>query len=315
MKARAARVSPRSGVNAREWLARGTRQGLPDLAVLGAPIHRASISLTNAHTTPPAIRAAMERFSTWDGDNNAQLEDLRVVDLGDVEGDDADPDATAAHARIQAAVAAALERAPVVAIFGGDNSLTRPAMTGAASGPGLGEGWGLVTIDAHHDCRPLDGGASNGNPVRGLISDGLPGTRVAQVGIRGFANHEDHAIWALQQAIDVRTADEVRANGMAATLHHVLTDLRAEGVGAIYADIDIDVLDRAFAPACPASLPGGLRPPDVLEAAYLLGTLPAVRAVDFVEVDAAADVAGITLRVTAAAFLAFCSGLSKRLRG
>jgi formiminoglutamase len=300
-------------LNAREWLDRGTAQGLPDLAVLGAPIHRASISLTSAHTTPPAIRAALERFSTWDGDHNVQLEGLRVVDLGDVEGDDADPDATAAHGRIEAAVADAFKRAPVVAVLGGDNSLTRPAMAGAARS-GLGEGWGLLTLDAHHDCRPLDDGASNGTPVRGLITDGLPGSRVAQIGIRGFANHEDHAAWALAQGIDVRTADEVRAEGMAATLHHALADLRAEGVTDIYADIDIDVLDRAFAPACPASLPGGLRPPDALEAAYLLGADPAVRAVDFVEVDAAADVAGITLRVTASVFLAFCAGLTKRLR-
>lgn len=302
-------------MNAREWLARGTPQGLPDLVVLGAPIHKASISLTSAHTTPSAVRAALERFSTWDGDHGIQLEDLRVVDAGDVKGDDRDPDATAAHGRIQAAVTDALNRAPVVAILGGDNSLTRPAMNGAIRRGSLDNDWGLITIDAHHDCRPLDGGVSNGNPVRGLISDGLPGSRVAQVGIRGFANHEDHAAWALAQGIDVRNADEVRADGMTATLHHVLADLRAENVSDIYADIDIDVLDRAFAPACPASLPGGLRPPDVLEAAFLLGTDPTVRAVDFVEVDAAADVAGITLRLTAAALLAFCSGLAKRLRG
>src|ERR1035437_4033022 len=110
------------GLNAREWLARGTAQGRPDLAVLGAPIPRASISLTSAHTTPLAIRAALERFSTWDGDHNAQLEGLRVVDLGDVEGDDADPDATAAYARIQSAAADAYKRARVVAAFGCANS-------------------------------------------------------------------------------------------------------------------------------------------------------------------------------------------------
>jgi formiminoglutamase len=294
-------------------MARGTKQGLPDLAVLGAPIHRASISLTSAHTTPPAIRAALERFSTWDGDHNAQLQDLRVVDLGDIEGDDGDADAKAAHTRIQAAVTEALKRAPVIAIFGGDNSLTWPAMTGAARGA-LREGWGLVTLDAHHDCRDFDQGASNGNPVRGLVVDGLPGRRVAQLGINGFANHEDHAAWAVAQGIEIRTADEVRAEGMAPTIHYALADLKSEGVTDIYADIDIDVLDRAFAPACPASMPGGLRPPELLEAAYLLGADPAVRVVDFVEVDAAADVAGITMRVTAAAFLAFCSGLTKRLR-
>jgi formiminoglutamase len=187
-------------------------------------------------------------------------------------------------------VTEALKRAPVIAIFGGDNSLTWPAMTGAARGA-LREGWGLVTLDAHHDCRDFDQGASNGNPVRGLIVDGLPGRRVAQLGINGFANHEDHAAWAVAQGIEIRSADEVRAEGMAPTIHYALADLKSEGVTDIYADIDIDVLDRAFAPADPA-----------------------VRVVDFVEVDAAADVAGITMRVTAAAFLAFCSGLTKRLR-
>jgi formiminoglutamase len=282
--------------------------------VLGAPIHRASISPTSAHLTPPAIREALARFATWDADHGVQLEALRVVDLGDVEGDDTDPDASLAHERIEATVAAAFDRAPVVAIFGGDNSLTRPAMRGAAQRRGLSEGWGLLTLDAHHDCRPLDDGATNGTPVRGLITDGLPGSRVAQLGIRGFANHQDHAAWARAQGVQVHRAEEVRAEGLTDTVERTLAGLRAAGVGEIYVDIDIDVLDRAFAPACPASMPGGLWPTDLQEAAYRLGADRAVRAVDFVEVDAAADVAGITLRLTASVFLAFCAGLARRPR-
>lgn len=285
-----------------------------DLAVLGAPIHRASISPTSAHLTPPGIREALTRFATWDGDHGIQLEALRVVDLGDLEGDEADPDASAAHERIEAAVAAAFHRAPVVAVFGGDNSLTRPAMRGAAQRGGLGGGWGLLTLDAHHDCRPLDGGATNGTPVRGLITDGLPGRRVAQLGIRGFANQQDNAAWARGQGVQVHRAEEVRAKGMTDTVERTLAGLRAAGVTDIYVDIDIDVLDRAFAPACPASMPGGLWPTDLQEAAYRLGADPAVRAVDFVEVDAAADLGGVTLRLTASVFLAFCAGLTRRPR-
>jgi formiminoglutamase len=297
-------------LNAREWLG-GGGDGPADLAVLGAPIHRASISPTNAHLTPPAIREALARFATWDGDHGVQLTDLRVVDLGDIEGDHLDS-VDAAHARIEEAVASAFERAPVVVVFGGDNSLTRPAMAGAARRRGLGEGWGLVTVDAHHDCRPLDDGPKNGNPVRGLISDGLPGARVAQVGINGFANQEDHAAWALAQGIRVLRAEEVRSNGMAASLDRALAALRDEAVKDIYADIDIDVLDRAFAPACPASMPGGLRPPELHQAAYQLGADQSVRALDIVEVDATADLNGITLRAAASVFLAFCAGLAKR---
>jgi formiminoglutamase len=187
-------------------------------------------------------------------------------------------------------------------------------MAGAARRRGLGGGWGLVTVDAHHDCRPLDDGPKNGNPVRGLIADGLPGSCVAQVGINGFANHQDHAEWALGHGVRVHRADEVRADGMASTLARALAPLKTEGVTDIYADIDIDVLDRAFAPGCPASMPGGLRPPELLQAAYLLGAEPAVRVVDIVEVDVSADLNGITVRAAASAFLTFCAGLAQRRR-
>jgi arginase family enzyme len=283
--------------------------------VLGVPIHRASISPTNAHRTPAALRQALARFATWDGDHRVDLESLGALDLGDLEGDDADPDAVAAHARVEAAIGLALARAPVLALLGGDNSLTRPAMKGAAGAGGLGHGWGLVTIDAHHDCRPLDSGASNGTPVRGLINDGLPGNRVAQVGINGFGNHTDHAAWAEAQGVHVFRADDVRRDGMRATIERALADLRAAGATRLYADIDIDVADRAFAPACPASMPGGLRPPELTEAAYLLGADPGVRAVDLVEVDATADVNGMTLRLMASVFLTFCAGLASRTPG
>lgn len=300
-------------MNTREWLARAVEA--PAIGVLGVPIHRASISPTNAHRTPAALRQALARFATWDGDHRVELESLAALDLGDVEGDDADTDATAAHARVETAVGVALARAPVVAVFGGDNSLTRPAMRGATGLGGLGDGWGLITVDAHHDCRPLDDGASNGTPVRGLISDGLPGNRVAQVGINGFANHAEHAAWAEAQGVHVYRADDVRRDGMRAAIEAALADLAAAGATRIYADIDLDVADRAFSPACPASMPGGLRPPELTLAAYLLGADPAVRAVDFVEVDATADINDITLRLMASAFLSFCAGVAGRPPG
>ena len=299
-------------MNALEWLSVRPADGLADIALLGAPIHRASISPTSAHQTPAAAREALARFATWDGDHAVQLERLSVIDLGDIDGDDGDPDAASAHRRIEDAVAEAVVRATVLAIFGGDNSLTRPAMMGAARRAGVGEGWGLFTLDAHHDCRPLDAGPSNGNPVRGLVLDGLPGARVVQVGINGFANHQDHAAWAAAAGVCIHRADEVRETGISNTVERALSELRAAGVTDVYVDIDIDVSDRAFAPACPASMPGGLRPPELQAAAYLLGSDPMVRVVDFVEVDAAADVNGSTLRLLASVFLSFCAGVASR---
>ncbi|HEX3605364.1 MAG TPA: arginase family protein [Candidatus Dormibacteraeota bacterium] len=299
-------------MNAREWLAAPPGRD-PDLAVLGAPLARASISPSQAQLTPAALRAALSRFSTHDGDHNVDLEELAVLDLGDIEGDAGDATAAAAHARLEAAVAEAARRAPVVAVIGGDNSLTRPALCGLAAG-GLDDGWGLLTLDCHHDVRPPVDGPRNGTPVRELIELGLPGPRVAQVGMHGFANAADHARWARERGVHTRRAAEVRSAGMTRLLDEVLAVLERNGVRRLHADIDMDVLDRAFAPACPASMPGGLAPHHLQEAAHLLGGDPRVAGVDLCEVDAAADVAGTTVRCMASVLLAFCSGLVQRRR-
>ena len=295
-------------MNAADWLARGGPGA--DLAVLGVPIARASITPSRAWATPAAFRAGLTRFATWDADWAADLTDLRVRDLGDIRGDEADADARAAHERLEMAMLNLEE--PVVAIIGGDNSLTRPALLGLSGGH-LDSGWGLLTLDAHHDVRPAVAGPRNGTPVRDLIEAGLPGTRVAQVGVHGQGNSRDHAQWAGDAGIRVYSAARVRREGIVAVISDALAQLAAAGAERIYADIDLDVLDRAFAPACPASLAGGLLPVDLLEAAAMLGRDPRVHAVDLVEVDATADLNGITVRCLAATFLAFCAGLVNRI--
>lgn len=296
----------------REWLARGC-DGAPDITVLGAPISKASISPSQAWSTPTAFREALARLPTWHAGASADVEELAVRDAGDVEGDQQDPDASAAHGRIEDAVAAAAAAGTPVVVIGGDNSLTRPAFLGMSRAR-PDRRWGLFTLDAHHDCRPVVDRSANGTPVRELIESGLAGERVAQVGIHPLGNAREHAAWALSQGIHVHDVAEVRARGIDAVVAAALAELRETGVDAIYVDLDIDVVDRAFAPACPASLPGGLAPADLLDAALRVGGEPDVAAVDLCEVDALADVAGITVRLLAASFTSVCAGLVARRR-
>jgi formiminoglutamase len=261
-------------------------------------------------STPPAFRQALQRFPTWDAERYVDISTLGVRDLGDIQGDRDDADARVAHARIEVAAEAAGHLAGHVVVIGGDNSLTRPAMRGlmqALPGP-----WGLLTLDAHHDCRPANEGSRNGTPVRELIEAGLPGDRVAQIGIHPLGNAREHADWARAQGIHIVPLHAVRRDGMDAVIASALSRLVANGAERVYADFDIDVIDRAFAPACPASLPGGMQPDDLLRAAYLLGADHHVVAADLCEVDANADVNGMTVRLMAATFLNFCSGLAMR---
>jgi formiminoglutamase len=296
-------------MNAREWLALGAED--PELVLLGAPISKASISAVESWATPPAFRDALRRFPTWDAEHRVDVAQLRVRDLDDVVGDHDDPDARAAHDRIRGASADAARTGAVVVVVGGDNSLTRPAMQGVmAAQPDAA--WGLVTLDAHHDCRPATGGSLNGTPVRELIESGLPGDRVAQIGIHPLGNAREHADWARAHGVHVFPLDAVRSDGVAGTVTSAMSVLRGRGVERVYVDFDLDVVDRAFAPACPASLPGGLRPDELFHAAFLLGATREVCAADLCEVDANADVNGITVRLAAATFVNFCSGVASR---
>jgi formiminoglutamase len=290
---------------ASSWLAGEHRaEPVARLQVLGAPLREGSLSGGRFDLAPAAIRAALEGFSTFDGE--LTLDAVEVRDGGDLAVTERSPEE--ALDEIAGAVGGSLRHSEAVVLLGGDNSVTRPAVRGL--GPGL-DRVGLVTIDAHHDLRDTGGGLNNGNPVRALLEDGLPGSNVAQLGIQPFANSETYAAVARDAGIAVRTAAQVRERGLRALLQAALDEL-ARGVDAIHVDLDLDVLDRAFAPACPGSRPGGLRPSDVLEAAAVAGEHPSVRGLDIVEVDPERDVAETTVLTAAGCLLRFASGLSRR---
>jgi len=78
-------------------------------------------------------------------------------------------------------------------------------------------------------------------------------------------------------------------------------------------DLDVDVCDRAVAPGCPASVPGGISASELRDAARIAGAHPAVASIDLVEVDAAADAPdGRTVRLVALCVLEAIAGRAGR---
>jgi len=78
-------------------------------------------------------------------------------------------------------------------------------------------------------------------------------------------------------------------------------------------DLDVDVCDRSVAPACPASVPGGLTARELRRAARVAGRSPQVVGVDLTEVDATADAADQrTVRLVALCVLETAAGLHLR---
>lgn len=280
---------------AAHWLAGGQRDGAK-FFVLGVPAHETSISATDAHTTPAAVRAALSRYSTYSPRLDRDLTELPVHDLGDV----LDPDHFEGELRVADAVRTIPDGALLFAL-GGDNSITHSVMLGMG---GL-HGAGLVTLDAHHDLRD---GMSNGSPVRRLIDAGLDPRRVVQIGINDFSNSAHYGRYASRIGITVITRDEVADLGIEACMLRAL-DIAGEGGAPIHVDLDIDVCDRAVVPACPAAAPGGLSAHELRLAARLAGGDLRVRCIDATEVDASADAPdGRTVRLVALTLLESAMG-------
>ncbi len=255
------------------------------LIVAGVPLSEHAVTPSRYELAPTAIRARLGKLSTWHGERRVALEDVAVRDLGE-------------------SLQPPPLRAPLTVLLGGHNAVTYHALAGA----GRLDQWGLLTLDAHHDVRPYPAGAvGNGSPVRALIDAGLPGANVVQVGVHGFSNSRAHYAWCVAQGVSVHGPDRM------VDVSELLDQL-ADRCAAIYVDIDIDVLDRAFAPGCPGSRPGGATPGQLFAAAFAAGAHPKVRAVDIVEVDPAADVASITVDAAALTFLNVAAGYATRWR-
>ncbi len=286
------------------WLAQDHPD--PEILVVGVPSSRASLSPSRADLTPLELRNRLARFSTFHGEWGVDFGGVTVRDEGNWPVSELDMHQMPTVAE---QLAARLPPVPLTLYLGGDNAITRPLVRSLSTD---GKRVGLVTFDAHHDVRALDLGPSNGTPVRGLIEeDGLPGPNVAQIGIHSFANSAGYRAYCEEKGVTVLTVADIEQRGIGSVVEDALTVLTVR-CDVIHVDVDVDVLDRALAPGCPGARPGGMSIRDLAEGVRRCARHPKVAAIDFVEVDAAADHDGITLDAMSHLLLSAVAGYSER---
>ncbi len=135
---------------------------------------------------------------------------------------------------------------------------------------------------------------------------------MVQVGIDPFANSGEYAARAADLGITVILRDELGRRPMDDVMAEAL-EIAAAGGGAVHVDLDVDVCDRAVAPACPAAVPGGISAHELRLAARAAGRHPAVRSIDLTEIDATADAPdGRTVRLAALCVLEALAALKER---
>lgn len=267
------------------------------VGLVGAPLAAGSVTAGNCDLAPALLRQTLRRIGCYDVETKREIR-THVADRGDVELHGLTIEQATGPIRDAVEFSASLHE--LTLLVGGNNAVTRPGVLGL----GLPlDKVGLITLDAHFDMRETNEGLSNGNPVRALIQDGLPGTNIAQVGLASFANsramHED----ALAAGNLVITIEECRLNGIDCAIERALGHV--SDCDAIVVDCDIDVIDRSQLPAAPGARPGGMAVTDFFRAVRQLASETRVRVIDLTEWDPPLDTTDLSA-LTAARWMAEC---------
>lgn len=138
-----------------------------DAVLVGEPTDQAVIGRKGAREGPSALRPALAATKTHhlSGDSVG-----RVGDIGDVDISDSDEMTAAAIQETVEEVTREVYELDARPVFlGGDNSLTYPNVVPLLART---EGVGVVSFDAHFDCREGDE-PSSGTPYRQLFEGGL----------------------------------------------------------------------------------------------------------------------------------------------
>ncbi|PFA66918.1 formimidoylglutamase [Bacillus sp. AFS015802] len=269
-----------------------------DIAIIGAPLSKPSISHSGASFAPDAIRRCLNSFTTYNIEGGADLADERkaIIDFGDITMHPTSIEES--HQRIYESTKAAVETnaAPFSIILGGDHSITTSTVKAIKETKGT---VGIIQFDAHHDLRNTeDGGPTNGTPFRRLLEEGhIKGEHLIQIGIRNYANAKAYHDYAIEQGVTVYTMQDVKKQPITELIQQALT--RLDKVDTIYLSVDMDVLDQAYAPGCPAIGPGGMHPNTLTQAIQTAMQHRKVNTMDIVEIDPTLDIRDMTSRIAA----------------
>lgn len=273
--------------------------------LVGLPLSKPSISHSGAAFAPGAIRAALESYSTYSNDMGWDLTE-EVLDFGDLYM--SPTDVIGNQERLYEGMTDIYGTRAVEnwLLLGGDHSISHASIKAYAEHY---SSFGVIQFDAHHDLRNTeDGGPTNGTPFRRLLDEGvLEGEHLVQIGIRDFTNAKAYHDYAVEQGVTVYTMGNIRERSLLSILREALDRLAAE-VDFIYVSLDMDVLDQAFAPGCPAIGPGGMDSVSLLEAVLVAAQEEKVNALDIVEIDPTIDFRDMTSRIAAYALLQFMKG-------
>ncbi|MCX6418471.1 MAG: agmatinase [Actinobacteria bacterium] len=288
---------------------------LADVVIVGAPFDGGTSYRSGARMGPQAIR--MTDYLPHDGSRPSLamrvdgLQDMRVVDAGDVEMFSGD--AAASCAALETQVQKIAEAGAIPIILGGDHTITWPDVTAVARARGWGR-VGVLHFDAHADTGDIEFGSliGHGQPMRRLIESGAArGDRFLQIGLRGYWPPPQTLDWMAQQGMRSYEMSEIGARGLNECLTEAFAIAMDECDG-VFLSVDVDVCDPAHAPGTGTPEPGGLTARELLDAVRRICIELPVLGMDVVEVSPPYDHADITAALGNRVVLEAISAIARR---
>jgi len=208
-----------------------------DVVLVGVPFDGTASFRPGARFGPQGIRFWSDVLETYSRSFDADLEDLKLADAGDLQIQSGDWQNAAGE--IRKAVEKILQQEAVPIMLGGEHLITLPAVEAAAAAfPGLV----VVQMDAHMDLRDdYEGVCLSHATVMRRVMEKVGPDRLMQFGVRSGTREE----WALSEEYDTLLDD-------LDTVCDVIGDR------PVYLSVDLDVLDPSIMPETGTPEPGGI---------------------------------------------------------
>ncbi|NLY37626.1 MAG: agmatinase [Tissierellia bacterium] len=247
-----------------------------DIVVLGLAYDGAASFRQGAKDGPKSIRSITYSITPTTEDFEL-IEDLKVLDLGDFQGEDQ----IRLFKEVEEKVSEIVGKKKFFTMLGGDHSTSIPIYQGINKA--LDEPFGIIHLDAHFDlCDELGGNKySHGCPARRAteLSHVCGVENIFFIGIRSIEMNEVE--FCKNNPVNVISARKFYQLGVEEVLKRVKEKM--SHLKHIYVTVDIDVLDPAYAAGTGTPQFGGLTSRELLELLRGIFDLP-VMGFDVVEV-------------------------------
>jgi formiminoglutamase len=264
-----------------------------------------------ASEAPNAIRQWLGKLTPYAGPHfNRHVNDLRIVDLGDVPSGDLETMHEAAAIIAKEMIAAG----KIVIVLGGGHDITYPLVRGFKHGT-QSDTIGLINIDAHLDVRQKKNGLHHsGSSFRLLLEEGIiKGPHFAEIGIQSFAASEKHFDWVIQQGARILTFEDATTAHLPNAFEECeFAITHSDPKFPVYLSFDMDCVRTSDAPGVSAPAPIGFLAEEAYELSVAAGLSKNVRMFDIVEVSPPHDVDGRTARLAARMIAGFLTGVANR---